>query len=104
MRSTILKQICQLGYSLPFDLNLPSPPKLVPVVFFNNKLGSQLKDAILNSEVPNDLKDFFLCNHLVYVRRNYDGSEIYYLVTTLSCDELNVFSKFVKDSKGGILL
>lgn len=104
MRATILKQIINLGFVLPFELNLSSPPKLIPIVFFNNKLGSQLKDALFNKEIPSDIKDFFLCSEFVFIRRNYDGSDIYYLLTSLNYDELLLFSNFVKESKGGILL
>lgn len=100
------KQISSIGVILPVDYNVSFPPKIVPIVFFGNKLGSELKTII---ETQTFVFDNFehtpdYCSELVFIRRNYDGSELFYFVNCFTYDELDKFRIFIKDQKGGILL
>lgn len=106
MRSSALKQISSLGVVLPFDDKVSSPPKIVPIVFFSSKKGTELK-TLLESHVTDDsslLTVNDLISSLVFVRRNYDGSELYYYVTYLTYSEIDSLNEFIKEQKGGILL
>lgn len=112
MRSSCIKQIQSLGVVLPFDLKLSQPLKIIPVVFFNSKSGVHCKDFLFKRELPVDTTDDFLLNFCsdacicdpVFVKREYDGSEVYYLVCDFTFNQINIISKYLKDRKGGILL
>lgn len=106
MRSQIIKQLQSIGIILPFDYNIANPPKIIPIVFFGNKAGNDLRSVLQKQEFV--IKDFQPspdnCCDLVFIRRNYDGSELYYFVNSLTYDEIRNLSIFVKESKGGMLL
>lgn len=106
MRASSKKQISSLGVVLPFDYGLTNPPKIMPLVIFSNKSGNELRTIIEKKTFNfdgNEVSDVESCE-LVFIRRNYDGSELFYLVTTFSLSELDSLSKFIKGQKGGILL
>lgn len=106
MRSQIIKQLQSIGILLPFDYNIPNPPKIVPVVVFGNNKGNELRSLLQGQEFVIDKFEQSTNNfsNLVFIRRNYDGSELYYFVNSLTFEELQNLSQFIKESKGGILL
>lgn len=106
MRSSALKQISSLGVVLPYDDKVSSPPKIVPIVFFSGKRGTELK-TMLQSHEPvesGSLPVDDLVSSLVFINRNYDGSELYYYVTYLTYHEIDSLNEFIIAQKGGILL
>lgn len=110
MRASALKQISSLGVVLPHDDKVSSPPKIIPIVFLPNKKGTELKKILQSNEpVKNDSESLCLplgdlVSSLVFVSRNYDGSELYYFVTYLTYSEINTLNEFINEQKGGILL
>lgn len=122
MRASQLKQLQSLGVTLPMDFNLSFPPKILPIIFFGTTVGDFLRQQLTSISPFDDdgLKannltfakpvidwfrsQNFLYNNLVYIRRNYDGSELYWLVTDLSYKDIGDLKDWIKATKGGILL
>lgn len=102
-------------------------PTVIPITFYKGTKGAELCHALTkyeyirgsNFQIPvsftnleangieiakglhNLLGDFFMDS--VWYHRNYDGSETYILITDFSEIQIQKFSQFVKDSKGGVL-
>lgn len=96
------------------------PPKILPVTFPVKEVGADLLSVLqswplldstpapradirkkLRDEIQQQVGDVQI--DLCFLRRNYDGSETYYIVTDMTYAQLDRFLTLVSQQKGGIL-